>query len=393
MVEKNLKLFFWSEFFGGISFLTPVMTLFYLHRGLGYGDLFGLLIIWVVTVFFMEVPTGAFADRFGSKISFIVGHMVFISANVLYLFAHEGWIFYVASGLSGLSFTFFSGSDQAFIYESLKQLKRENEMSKQWGRIQSARFAPAVVTILFGAYIAKDLAEQQFILLIFLGLGFNLIKFVLLSFLVPPGASESQKDKHSFAHIKKGLQNLKGNRNLMLLFTNECMVTIPTYVLIADPSLAQPFFRESGLPVVFLGVVYAMDSLFSFIALNGIRWLEERLGQKRLAYVTGIAVCASFFAAVALPPSIAKALAVFFIIKISVYVRYPVFSHIKNTYIPSESRATTLSFLSMVDSFFDIVILSTLGYLTTLGIQTVFLVCGILVFIGLLFPVRIKRNQ
>ena len=34
---------------------------------------------------------------------------------------------------------------------------------------------------------------------------------------------------------------------------------IPTYVILSKESLAQPYLVDSGLPVVFLGVVYSVD--------------------------------------------------------------------------------------------------------------------------------------
>jgi len=168
-LQNNVKIYFWAELFGGISFLTPVMSFFCLSRGLVYTDIFILMLIWVITVFVFEVPTGAFADHHGPKISFLVGHTLFLLASSLLLIAHQRWIFYLWNFLSGLSYTFFSGSDQAFVYETLKELNQEGSMSKVWGHIQSARLIPAVATILFGAYWARDLTDTQFTFLILLG--------------------------------------------------------------------------------------------------------------------------------------------------------------------------------------------------------------------------------
>ena len=72
-LEHNIRRFFWAELLGNTSFLAPVLSLFYLHRGLEYPDLFGLMIIWVVVVFLTEVPTGALADRYGPRWSFLMG--------------------------------------------------------------------------------------------------------------------------------------------------------------------------------------------------------------------------------------------------------------------------------------------------------------------------------
>lgn len=88
--------------------------------------------------------------------------------------------------------------------------------------------------------------------------------------------------------------------------------------------------------------------------------------------------------------SIFLALLVFFVIKLCNQVRYPVMSQIKNEHIPSGSRATTLSLLSMIDSFFDVLVFASLGVISNLGLSYVFLGSAVVVFVGLLFPVRLK---
>ena len=391
--ERNIILYFWVELLGNTSFLAPVLSLFYLHRGLQYSDLFGLMIIWVITVFFSEVPTGAFSDKYGPKWSFLVGNLFRILSIGLLMVAFHRWIFYFISTLSAISFTFFSGSDQAFIFETLKDLKRENEMSHVWGRIHSAKFVPAVITILVGAYVARDLAETQFIILIFLGLFFNAGTLLLVCFLTQPTSFSKRNRGSTWMHIRKGWINIKGHTNLILLFMNETLVMIPTYVLLSNESMAQPYLTDSGLPVVLLGVVYAVDALGSFFVLNTIKGLEKILGQKNITLLTGMGILAAFIAGVLLPRSLATALFVFFTIKLSFWIRYPVFGHIKNYYIPSVSRATTLSIFSMIDSLFDIVILSIMGVLSQMGIQKIFIFCAVIVFIGLCFPVRIRQKS
>ncbi len=391
-LEKNITLFFWIELLGNTSFLAPVLSLFYLHRGLHYYDLFGLMIVWVITVFFLEVPTGAFADRYGPKWSFLVGNILrTLSISLLFIAFHR-WIFYLISAVSALSFTFFSGSDQAFIFETLKDLKRENEMSHVWGRMHSAKFIPAVITILVGAYIARDLAEIQFTILIFLGLLFNAGTLLLVCFLTPPSSFLRQNRHPTWIHVRKGWENIKGQTNLVLLFINETLVMIPTYVLLSNESLAQPYLTDSGLPVILLGVVYAVDALGSFLVLNAIKGLEAIFGQKKITVLTGLGILIAFIAGILLPQTIATALFVFFTIKLSFWIRYPVFGHIKNYYIPSSSRATTLSIFSMIDSLFDIVILSIMGFLSQLGIHKIFMFCAVIVLIGLCFPVRIRQK-
>ena len=82
-------------------------------------------------------------------------------------------------------------------------------MSQVWGRMHSAKFVPAVITILVGAYIARDLAEIQFTILIFLGLLFNAGTLLLVCFLTPPSSFLRQNRHPTWIHVWKGWENIR----------------------------------------------------------------------------------------------------------------------------------------------------------------------------------------
>lgn len=230
-VQNNSKIYFWANFLGSVSFLAPVLSLFYLHRGLEYSDFFVMLLIIVITMFFFEVPTGAFADKFGPKASMIFGQLLAIVAAVLLLFANTRFEFYFISFLTGILITFFSGCDEAFIYDSLKEQGRESTMSKVWGKIQSATHLPAALSVILGALIAKDLAESQFLLLISIGLLFAISKLCALFLLKNPEHHYKKLNPiNQFQHIREGVKLLRSKPALLVLFLNETLVFIPLHV-------------------------------------------------------------------------------------------------------------------------------------------------------------------
>jgi len=77
---RNLTLLFWVHFFGTISFLQPVLTLFYVKNGLSEANILVLLICWSGAVLIGEIPTGVFADRFGARVSFLTGSIIKLSS-------------------------------------------------------------------------------------------------------------------------------------------------------------------------------------------------------------------------------------------------------------------------------------------------------------------------
>ena len=61
------------------------------------------------------------------------------------------------------------------------------------------------------------------------------------------------------------------------------------------------------------------------------------------------------------------------------------FSQFMNEHIESHNRATVLSSLSMIDSFFDVIIFISVGYLTNLSLSYSFIFSAIIMAIALIF--------
>src|ERR1700688_4554856 len=73
--------------------------------------------LWIVV---LEVPTGAFADRFGRRASLLSANL-YLSAAVAYYATHRGWRHsLVAEFLWACAAAFASGADEALAYDSLK---------------------------------------------------------------------------------------------------------------------------------------------------------------------------------------------------------------------------------------------------------------------------------
>lgn len=388
-VANNPRIYFWANLLGSVSFIVPVSSLFFLHRGLVYSDFFVILISIVVSMFIFEVPTGAFADRYGHKASFITGELIRVIVTVLWIFAFSRFTFYLAAVLTGLSITFYSGADQTFIYESLKELKQEKKMSRIWAKTVSGGHIAAILTIIVGAIIAKDLLEWQFIAILVAGLFFQTLKIILLTCLTQPSHLKKIHAKSPFHHIKQGLTLLKKKPFLLSILMNETLVLIPLHVF---NLFYQVFFINVGLAIALFGVVYAVNSLLSFFIQQNLNWIENKISQKTIVIGTGIATLLAFLVA-SVTKSIFLALMIFFVLKLCNQIRNPITSQIKNDHIPSGSRATTLSLLSMIDSLFDVIVFASLGIISSWGLSYVFLGSAAVVFIGLIFPVQLKNNS
>ena len=388
-VKNNPKIFFWAQFFGSISFITPVLSLFYLHRGLTLSDILLLFVIDVVFSLIFEVPTGTIADKYGHKISLIISQILLIFSITLWIFAFEKYMFYIAAALAGISCTFHSGVKDALIYESLKESGKEKTMSKVWGKIVSAPQIALALAVIFGAYFAKDLQESQFVFIIILGLFFSLIKLILLFFLKNPKSHELSRQINPFAHLKEAYNFIKKTPTLFWMTIGQMLIYIPFW---SFKEIAQPFLTNAGLAVFWIGILYAITYGLIFVILNKVEWIEKRISTKKLIYLFAFSNLLAYMVAYIWGNFLFVVILVFISLFLLRNLRTPIFAQIFNDYITSKSRSTILSLFSGLDSLFDILIIGILSGLASYGLYFVFLGCAISVFIGLLFPIKLASE-
>ncbi len=389
LAAHNINILFWVQFFGSISFIQPVLTLFYMERGLTGANILWVMMFWSGAVLIGEVPTGVFADRFGAKASFITGSAIRLLSTGLLIFAEQPELFYLSSLLSGFSAAFFSGADEALIYESLRESKEQHFMERAMGKIQSATFITMIVAVLIGAYIAKDLKDEQFILLLGLGLLCQVVELSLLFFIRNPGAAESYRE-NPFSQVKKGLKAIQTVPQLLVMFINVTLVFIPAAAVF--DKFDQPLLKAAGLPVSMIGVVYALTAVLGYIASRSIGWMTSKFSRIGLMYATGAMAVAGLLVAGVFGDALYMVLLSIFILRFVRAVRYPIYSQLSNDMIPSHARATTISLLSILDSVFDLIIFSALSGMTAGGFN-LYLACAGIALVGTLLPIRRIKSR
>lgn len=180
IAQRNIKIHGWINFFSGIVFLVPIVTLFYKFTGL---SIFEIIIISNVSTFCIwvfELPTSVFADTTGRKKSMLYSVICnFLAALVILMFpSYVGFI--VAAVFAALYWSFWSGTGQAFLEENLRVLKREGDFGKVIGSFMFYGDLGTLLTSLIASLILKYFGDFGFRVLA----GLDVIFAVVLVFLV-----------------------------------------------------------------------------------------------------------------------------------------------------------------------------------------------------------------
>ena len=141
------------------SFIWGINTLFLLDAGLSNAEAFAANAFFSVGQVIFEVPTGVVADTRGRRFSFMLGAATLLASTLLYLVMWQiqapllGWA--VASILLGLGFTFFSGATEAWLVDALEATGFSGSLEAVFGRAQTVGGAAMLVGSVAGGIVAQ----------------------------------------------------------------------------------------------------------------------------------------------------------------------------------------------------------------------------------------------
>ena len=141
------------------SFIWGINTLFLLDAGLSNTQAFAANAFFTAGQVIFEVPTGVVADVRGRRLSYLLGAATLLVSTLLYLYmwqtqaAFWGWA--VASMLIGLGFTFFSGAVEAWLVDALNFTKFDGDLESVFAKGQSVAGGAMLTGSVAGGFIAQ----------------------------------------------------------------------------------------------------------------------------------------------------------------------------------------------------------------------------------------------
>jgi MFS family permease len=142
------------------SFIWGINTIFLLDAGLSNGQAFAANAFFTAGMVLFEVPTGVVADTVGRRASYLLGTVTLTASTLLYVLLWQGgapfWAWALVSALIGLGFTFFSGSLQAWVVDALTATGFTGNLESVFGRGQAVTGAAMLTGSVAGGLIAQQ---------------------------------------------------------------------------------------------------------------------------------------------------------------------------------------------------------------------------------------------
>lgn len=337
------------------------------------------------------------ADRWGRKKTITLGALFFFLHWIVMLQAESFWFFVVAVSFYAFSYACFSGTDDALLYDTKKELKEEGQTLGSFGKLYSAKSIFKIVTPILGAVVAQDLVEWQFQALIVVDIIASM--GALLSALALTEAEHYKEVENEEADILMQSWNiLSSNKKLLRVMLNKTLIFIASFIVW---NYYQKFFVDLGMAVIAIGVGWSIVQLLVFILSQRItkifkgKLLAERISIINLVFVSSIGLFLIVF--FYNPNYFYTLFVIFMIFQILDRLRNPLFAELFNKNILSYNRSTTLSLTNFLKSILDIPILLLGSWLVELNmIYPYFIALGVGIIVLLFISLRglnLKNSQ
>jgi len=348
------------------SFIWGVNTLFLLNAGLSNTEAFTANAFFTVGQVIFEIPTGVVADVRGRRFSFMLGSATLLVSTLLYLLMWQinapfiGWA--LSSMLLGLGFTFFSGATEAWLVDALQATGHQGDLESIFGRAQTVGGAAMLVGSVSGGVIAQatNLGVPYVIRAAILGVALVIAYFFMhdLGFTPQRGASPVEQVRSVVrGSIDGGLRN-PPVRWLMLAAPFAGGVGIYAFYAF-QPYLLQLYGDPTAYGIAGLAAaIVAAAQIVGGLLVSRVRHFFRR---RTDALILGGVATVVVLAWVGVTTSFVTALVLMTVWALLFAIVGPLRQAFVNGAIPSEQRATVLSFDSLMSSAGGVIAQPALG--------------------------------
>ena len=351
-VERNFRGVLALRFLGDFLPIAPILVLYYTVNGLSSTQIFTIQAVFHLAVLVLEVPSGYLADVIGRRRTLALGALFFPLGLAFYAAGRSFAAFVAAEVLLAVSVGMRSGCDSALLFDSLKQLGREDEYKRVEGRAALvSRIGTAVSSVAGGALAA-----------VFLRLPF-LVNVGTALAMTPAALSLVEPERDRRRSPNPALDILRICRHCLREAAIRPGAELCGLIMASNLTALWAYFlvyRDLGIAVGWLGVLFAVFQLAGAAGSGLSHAASARFGGR--AVLAAALLSPAFMAALGLWPRLALSP----LVPANAFLwnlAHPVLLEKLNRAVGSDVRATVLSLASMAGSVAFIVLSPLFGLL------------------------------
>jgi MFS family permease len=212
MYRKNIKLLSIFNFLSGFNLFWPIAIIYFSKVSGSFTLGASILGIIMLSSTVFELPTGILSDFVGRKYTIVLGSWARVLGFLFYAIGFSYWWLIAGAILEGLSIAFYSGNNDAFLYDTLADEKKESEYNEFQGKVNSTEQLAMGISAIMGGVVANF----SFTWVIWLSI-LPQIGMLLVSYGFTNPKPRKVIDANPFTHIKEAVLLFVKNKKLRLL--------------------------------------------------------------------------------------------------------------------------------------------------------------------------------
>lgn len=373
-LKRNITLFYLDSFLGSLIFILPIWVTFQ-RQYLTFTQMSLLTGVRFFCAILFELPTGAFADLFGRKLSVVLGFLIQAASLLIMGLSVNGIQLAFGLIIMGIGEAFASGADIALLYDSLKELKLESEFQKIRSKSIIIVQAGIIISSIFAGYLFNFYKPLPY---------FAEAVSLFLSALIFFQMYE-EKRPHSSLTINKYIdQTMNGVKEVFKKgFTRDLSIF---YVLIGGLTWSwQVYFNQIyatsiGYSEVGKGWLFAIIRFINSVLIIRILHFDRYITKKNVFIIYPLLLLISTLPTIY--PSFALGTLLLFLMTLASTLRFVVLDGYVNEEFTSHHRATAISALNMLVRLVYILSVALSGpLLDKLPAGATYFIMGIIVLI------------
>jgi len=369
---RNIRVFYITEFFRSLSFFIPIWVAYELQ----YITISQLALLEAIIMGFQlvsELPTGAFADLFGKRVSVIIGNILVMISLAIYACSRSFDMFLVYALISGIGGSFISGAQEALLYDTCKEAGKEDQFSK----INAKMGVIFQVGLAFAIVVGGLLGSLSFAYPLWMTTGAVFLCCIVCFFFIEPFIdTEKFTVKRYIAQTKEGVKELLKTPYIKKISLFYILIGTITWTCVMIFSMA--LLTELKFSVMELGIEVALIRVINSFIVFRVLHIDKLLTKKRTFLFFPILMMIALLPGIFFTKYMALVAVAF--ITLASTSRWIILGKYTNEEFDSKNRATAISTLSMAIGILYVIIVYFSGPVMEHfgGTRTIFTCLGVL---------------
>lgn len=275
VIRKNTSLL------GAVSFLSEfklygVVAILYFSHVTGSLTLgMSLFSASMLAAALFEIPTGLLSDRVGRKKTLAMGSLSALAGVIFYAIGGNYFILLAGAVLEGLACAFFSGNNDALLYDLLRDHGQEGYYAHYLGRIQSMTHLALSLSGVLGGIV---LYFSSYTLIMWLSVIPKLLGFLVSLRVDEPARRDPESLGTPLNHMGEALAEVMKKKRLMMLIAADS--------LSSGAGEASYQFRSAFIrmvwPVWAIGLAGTLGDLGAALSYRISGWWLKKSGGARI---------------------------------------------------------------------------------------------------------------